>query len=53
MNLWRTAFVLVLGTFMATLDSTIVSVGVETLAQRFDASVTEVNGSPRRICSPW
>ncbi|WP_406630553.1 DHA2 family efflux MFS transporter permease subunit [Amycolatopsis sp. WGS_07] len=42
MNLWRTAFVLVLGTFMATLDSTIVSVGVETLAQRFDASVTEV-----------
>lgn len=42
MNLWRTAFVLVLGTFMATLDSTIVSVGVETLARRFDASVTEV-----------
>lgn len=42
MNLWRTAFVLVLGTFMATLDSTIVSVGVETLARRFDASVAEV-----------
>ncbi|GAB3364029.1 DHA2 family efflux MFS transporter permease subunit [Amycolatopsis echigonensis] len=42
MNLWRTAFVLVLGTFMATLDSTIVSVGVETLARRFDAPVTEV-----------
>nr|WP_312872128.1 DHA2 family efflux MFS transporter permease subunit [Amycolatopsis dendrobii] len=41
-NLWRTAFVLVLGTFMATLDSTIVSVGVETLAERFAASVAEV-----------
>ncbi|MFC6092570.1 DHA2 family efflux MFS transporter permease subunit [Saccharothrix lopnurensis] len=40
--LWRTAFVLVLGTFMATLDSTIVSVGVEVLADRFDAAVTDV-----------
>ncbi|NUT52752.1 MAG: multidrug efflux MFS transporter [Saccharothrix sp.] len=40
--LWRTAFVLVLGTFMATLDSTIVSVGVEVLAERFDAPVTDI-----------
>ncbi|GAA1310028.1 DHA2 family efflux MFS transporter permease subunit [Saccharothrix xinjiangensis] len=40
--LWRTAFVLVLGTFMATLDSTIVSVGVEVLADRFDAPVTDI-----------
>ncbi|WP_033289499.1 DHA2 family efflux MFS transporter permease subunit [Amycolatopsis jejuensis] len=41
-QVWRTAFVLVLGTFMASLDSTIVSVGVDTLAQRFSASVTDV-----------
>lgn len=40
--LWRTAGVLVLGTFMATLDSTIVAVGVDTLADRFGASVTEI-----------
>lgn len=40
--LWRTAFVLVLGTFMATLDSTIVSVGVEVLADRFAAPVTDI-----------
>jgi EmrB/QacA subfamily drug resistance transporter len=40
--LWRTAFVLVLGTFVATLDSTIVSVGIGTLADRFDAAVTDV-----------
>ncbi|MFC9255605.1 DHA2 family efflux MFS transporter permease subunit [Amycolatopsis thailandensis] len=40
--LWRTAAVLVLGTFMATLDSTIVSVGVDTLAEEFGAPVTGV-----------
>ncbi|QFZ24650.1 DHA2 family efflux MFS transporter permease subunit [Saccharothrix syringae] len=40
--LWRVAFVLVLGTFMATLDGTIVSVGVDALADRFDAPVTDV-----------
>ncbi|WP_367128661.1 MDR family MFS transporter [Saccharothrix sp. HUAS TT1] len=40
--LWRTAFVLVLGTFMATLDSTIVSVGIDALAERFDAPVTDI-----------
>ncbi|MEV0675447.1 DHA2 family efflux MFS transporter permease subunit [Actinosynnema sp. NPDC050436] len=40
--LWRTAFTLVLGTFMATLDSTIVLVGVDALTERFDASATEV-----------
>ncbi|UJW29519.1 DHA2 family efflux MFS transporter permease subunit [Saccharothrix sp. AJ9571] len=40
--LWRTAFVLVLGTFMATLDSTIVSVGVSTLAEEFGAPVTGI-----------
>ncbi|MFC4004181.1 DHA2 family efflux MFS transporter permease subunit [Prauserella oleivorans] len=36
------AFVLVLGTFMASLDSTIVNVGLETLSVEFGASVTEV-----------
>ena len=41
-SLWRAAFVLVLGTFMATLDSTIVSVGLDALAERFHAPVTEV-----------
>jgi EmrB/QacA subfamily drug resistance transporter len=41
-GLWRTASVLVLGTFMATLDATIVAVGVDTLAERFGASVTAV-----------
>lgn len=38
----RTAFVLVLGTFMATLDATIVTVGIETLAVDLGASVTEI-----------
>ncbi|MFE6668082.1 MDR family MFS transporter [Streptomyces sp. NPDC057697] len=41
-QLLRTAFILVLGTFMATLDATIVSVGIEGLAQEFDASVAEI-----------
>ncbi|MDU0288327.1 MDR family MFS transporter [Saccharothrix longispora] len=40
--LWRTAFTLVLGTFMATLDSTIVLVGIDVLADRFDARVTDI-----------
>uniref|UniRef100_UPI003F83D7E0 MFS transporter n=1 Tax=Actinosynnema sp. TaxID=1872144 RepID=UPI003F83D7E0 len=40
--LLRTAFVLVLGTFMATLDATIVAVGVDRLAEDFGAVVTEV-----------
>ena len=40
--LWRTAFVLVLGTFMATLDTTIVSVALDVLVDRFDASVTGI-----------
>ncbi|MEQ3550306.1 DHA2 family efflux MFS transporter permease subunit [Pseudonocardia nematodicida] len=38
----RAAFVLVLGTFMATLDATIVAVGVSTLAAEFDATPVEV-----------
>lgn len=38
----RAAFVLVLGTFMATLDATIVAVGVSTLATEFDATPVEV-----------
>lgn len=41
-SLWRVAFILVLGTFMASLDSTIVAVGLDTLADEFDASVTDV-----------
>ncbi|GAA4918251.1 EmrB/QacA subfamily drug resistance transporter [Actinomycetospora succinea] len=41
-RLLRTAFVLVLGTFMATLDATIVNVGIDTLATEFRASVTEI-----------
>jgi EmrB/QacA subfamily drug resistance transporter len=41
-TLWRTASILVLGTFMASLDATIVAVGVNTLADRFGASVTDV-----------
>ena len=41
-RLLRTAFVLVLGTFMATLDATIVNVGIDTLAQEFGATVTEI-----------
>ncbi|EIE99260.1 DHA2 family efflux MFS transporter permease subunit [Saccharomonospora glauca] len=36
------AFVLVLGTFMASLDSTIVNVGMKTLRAEFAASITEV-----------
>jgi EmrB/QacA subfamily drug resistance transporter len=42
-SLLRTAFILVLGTFMATLDGTIVTVGVDTLAEEFDAPVTEIH----------
>ncbi|SFM60854.1 drug resistance transporter, EmrB/QacA subfamily [Pseudonocardia ammonioxydans] len=38
----RAAFVLVLGTFMATLDATIVAVGVSTLATEFDATPVEI-----------
>ncbi|RJQ83823.1 DHA2 family efflux MFS transporter permease subunit [Pseudonocardiaceae bacterium YIM PH 21723] len=41
-SLWRVAFILVMGTFMASLDGTIVSVGLETLTQDFHASVTDV-----------
>ncbi|WP_216216731.1 DHA2 family efflux MFS transporter permease subunit [Amycolatopsis aidingensis] len=40
--LLRAAFILVLGTFMATLDATIVTVGIDTLVTEFDASVTEI-----------
>ncbi|TCP45111.1 EmrB/QacA subfamily drug resistance transporter [Tamaricihabitans halophyticus] len=40
--LLRVALILVLGTFMATLDATIVSVGIDTLAGDFDATVTEI-----------
>lgn len=40
--LLRTAFILVLGTFMATLDSTIVSVAIDTLTDEFDASVADI-----------
>ncbi|MFD7131628.1 MDR family MFS transporter [Streptomyces sp. NPDC059894] len=40
-RLLRTAFTLVLGTFMATVDATIVSVGIGTLADEFGASVAE------------
>ncbi|MEE1793443.1 MDR family MFS transporter [Streptomyces sp. BE308] len=36
------AFILVLGTFMATLDATIVSVGIDSLTQEFGASVAEI-----------
>lgn len=39
---WRVAFILVLGTFMASLDATIVAVGVDTLIAEFDASVLQV-----------
>ncbi|WP_320773819.1 DHA2 family efflux MFS transporter permease subunit [Streptomyces sp. CRN 30] len=38
----RVAFVLVLGTFMAGIDATIVSVGIGTLAGEFGASVAEI-----------
>ncbi|WP_018685486.1 DHA2 family efflux MFS transporter permease subunit [Actinokineospora enzanensis] len=41
--LWRAAFVLVLGTFMATLDSTIVSVALDVLVDRFAVSVTDIH----------
>ncbi|SFY07888.1 DHA2 family efflux MFS transporter permease subunit [Streptomyces atratus] len=41
-QLLRTAFILVLGTFMATLDATIVSVGIDGLAHDFGASVAEI-----------
>ncbi|MEV6263588.1 DHA2 family efflux MFS transporter permease subunit [Streptomyces sp. NPDC051784] len=41
-GLLRIAFVLVLGTFMATLDATIVNVGIDTLAGEFDADVGDI-----------
>ncbi|WP_267242290.1 MDR family MFS transporter [Streptomyces sp. PR69] len=41
-GLLRIAFILVLGTFMATIDATIVSVGIDTLAEEFGAGVTEI-----------
>ncbi|WP_415949180.1 MDR family MFS transporter [Streptomyces sp. KLOTTS4A1] len=41
-RLLRIAFILVLGTFMATIDATIVSVGLDTLTEEFDAGVTEI-----------
>ncbi|MFD4631588.1 MDR family MFS transporter [Streptomyces sp. NPDC058284] len=40
--LLRIAFILVLGTFMATLDATIVSVGIDSLTEEFDASVADI-----------
>ncbi|MFE7623235.1 MDR family MFS transporter [Streptomyces sp. NPDC057509] len=41
-DLLRIAFILVLGTFMASLDATIVSVGLDRLTEEFDASVAEI-----------
>ncbi|MFD9903460.1 MDR family MFS transporter [Streptomyces sp. NPDC059063] len=41
-HLLRIAFILVLGTFMATIDATIVSVGIDSLAGEFGASVAEI-----------
>ncbi|MEU1116814.1 MULTISPECIES: MDR family MFS transporter [unclassified Streptomyces] len=41
-DLLRIAFILVLGTFMATLDATIVSVGIDSLTKEFDASVADI-----------
>ncbi|MFG2563955.1 MDR family MFS transporter [Streptomyces sp. NPDC048567] len=41
-ELLRIAFILVLGTFMATLDATIVSVGLDRLTEEFNASVAEI-----------
>ncbi|MGC4946786.1 DHA2 family efflux MFS transporter permease subunit [Streptomyces sp. DT224] len=41
-DLLRIAFILVLGTFMATLDATIVSVGLDRLTEEFGASVAEI-----------
>nr|WP_203601273.1 DHA2 family efflux MFS transporter permease subunit [Streptomyces sp. SID9727] len=38
----RIAFILVLGTFMASLDATIVSVGLDRLTEEFGASVAEI-----------
>ncbi|OZM81024.1 DHA2 family efflux MFS transporter permease subunit [Pseudonocardia sp. MH-G8] len=38
----RTAFVLVLGTFMATMDATIVTVGIDTLTEELGASIADV-----------
>ncbi|MEU5792612.1 DHA2 family efflux MFS transporter permease subunit [Streptomyces sp. SUK 48] len=40
--LLRIAFILVLGTFMASVDATIVSVGIDTLADDFHASLAEI-----------
>ncbi|MFH9942246.1 DHA2 family efflux MFS transporter permease subunit [Streptomyces murinus] len=40
--LLRIAFILVLGTFMASIDATIVSVGIDTLADEFHASLAEI-----------
>ncbi|MGW5049564.1 DHA2 family efflux MFS transporter permease subunit [Actinokineospora sp. NPDC004072] len=42
-SLLGVAFILVLGTFMATLDATIVAVGIDTLAETFAAPVTEIH----------
>ncbi|MGW1181928.1 DHA2 family efflux MFS transporter permease subunit [Streptomyces drozdowiczii] len=41
-ELLRIAFILVLGTFMASLDATIVSVGLDRLTEEFGASVAEI-----------
>ncbi|MFJ1884513.1 DHA2 family efflux MFS transporter permease subunit [Streptomyces sp. NPDC088137] len=41
-QLLRIAFILVLGTFMATLDATIVSVGIDSLSEEFDASIAGI-----------
>ncbi|MEU8956252.1 MDR family MFS transporter [Streptomyces sp. NPDC048518] len=41
-DLLRIAFILVLGTFMATLDATVVSVGIDRLTKEFDASVADI-----------
>ncbi|GAA4994424.1 MDR family MFS transporter [Pseudonocardia tropica] len=38
----RTAFILVLGTFMSSMDATIVTVGIDTMARDLDASVTQI-----------
>ncbi|MFJ4500876.1 MDR family MFS transporter [Streptomyces sp. NPDC088864] len=41
-DLLKVAFILVLGTFMASLDATIVSVGLDRLTAEFGASVAEI-----------
>lgn len=41
-SLLRVAFILVLGTFMASLDATIVTVGIDTLVAEFGASVADI-----------